>query len=78
MSWQVRYTWEPLDGRRHPRFTYGDARNEHAAAGQAVAAIKRQKNDPYLRLVEVHTRPISTNDWTKVEEPAPAESSSSG
>lgn len=74
LVWQVRYRWEPLDSVPHPQLTYGEAISEEAATGQALAAIARQKDDPYLRLVEVHTRPISSSDWTKVEEPAPIES----
>lgn len=73
VSWQVRYTWEPLDSTPHPRLTYGEARDEDAATGQALSAIARQRNSHYLRLVEVHIRPVNSNDWTKVQEPAQPE-----
>lgn len=78
MTWQVRYTWEPLDGTPHPKLTYGDSLSQESAIGQARAAIARQKNSQHLRLVEVHVRPISSNDWTKVEESAPIEIAASG
>jgi len=67
LNYQVRYTWECGPGVVHPKFTYEATASEDRSIHQAVAAIDRMDRSQDLRLVEVHWRHISSNDWVKVE-----------
>lgn len=67
LAWQVRFTWESLNGVPHPKFTYQDAWSEDRAIDVAVQAIDRMEANPSLRLVAVHWRHISSSQWVKVE-----------
>jgi hypothetical protein len=67
LVWQVRYTWEPLNGMSHPRFTYQAVHSEDRAIDVAVRAVDRMEGNAELRLVEVHRRHISSSQWQKVE-----------
>jgi hypothetical protein len=67
LAWQIRFTWESLNGVPHPRFSYGEAWSEDRAIDVAVQAIDRMAGNPSLRLVAVHWRHISSDRWTKVE-----------
>lgn len=66
-KWQIRYTWEPLDGVPHARFTYSQAESEDRAIDIAVVEIDRMEGNPSLRLVEVHRRHVGSKLWCKVE-----------
>lgn len=65
--WQLRFTWEPLNGCPHPQFTYDAVDSEDHAIDKAVEAIDRMAHNTELRLVEVHRRHISNSEWTRVE-----------
>jgi hypothetical protein len=67
MKFQVRFTWESLDGKPHPKFSYQPAETESRAIDVAVAAVDRMKGNQHLRLVEVHWRHISSSNWRLVE-----------
>lgn len=67
LQWQVRFTWEPLNGVPHPKYTYSSVQSESRAIDSATTAIDRMDGNAQLRLVEVHWRHISSNDWRKVE-----------
>jgi len=66
-QWQVRFTWESLNGVPHPRFTYSSADSEDQAIDVAVEAIDRMAGNPSLRLVEVHWRHVNSDEWTRAE-----------
>jgi hypothetical protein len=63
----VRFTWEPLDGKPHPKFSYQPAESEDRAIDVAVAAIDRMAGNEHLRLVAAHWRHIGSNNWRLVE-----------
>lgn len=65
--WQLRFTWEPLNGHPHPKFTYDAVESEDRAIDKAVAAIDKMAGNAELRLVEVHRRHVSNSEWTRVE-----------
>lgn len=67
LPWQLRFTWEPLNGHPHPKFTYDAADSEDRAVDKAVTAIDRMAGNAELRLVEVHRRHVSNTNWTRVE-----------
>lgn len=67
LSFQVRFTWESLNGVPHPKFSYQPAGSESRAIDVAVTAIDRMAGNGSLRLVEVHWRHIGSNEWQKVE-----------
>jgi len=67
LSFQVRFTWESLDGTPHPKFSYQPAESESRAVDVAVAAIDRMEGNLHLRLVAVHWRHVSSSEWRKVE-----------
>lgn len=67
LVYQVRFTWESLNGVPHPKFTYQPAESEDRAIDVAVAAIDRMSGNTSLRLVEVHWRHIGSQSWTPVQ-----------
>jgi hypothetical protein len=67
LRYQVRFTWESLNGVPHPRFTYQPAESETRAIDVAVAAVDRMAGNISLRLVEVHWRHIGSQQWTSVQ-----------
>ncbi len=67
LRYQVRFTWESLNGVPHPRFTYQPAESETRAIDVAVAAIDRMNGNASLCLVEVHWRHIGSQRWTPIE-----------
>jgi hypothetical protein len=67
LSWQLRFTWEPLNSHPHPKFTYDAVDTEDRAIDKAVAAIDRMAGNKELRLVEVHWRHVGSDVWRRVE-----------
>lgn len=67
LSYQVRFTWESLNGVPHPKFSYSSVESESRAIDVAVAAIDRMSGNTSLRLVAVHWRDISSSTWCRVE-----------
>ena len=67
LLWQLRYTWECAKGITHPRYTYSRCVSEDRAINEAVSALDRMGTNPTLRLVEVHRKHLSAEQWIKVE-----------
>lgn len=67
LVYQVRFTWESLNGVPHPKFTYSSVESEDRAIDVAVAAIDRMESNSSLRLVEVHWRHVSDAAWRRIE-----------
>ena len=67
LQYQVRFTWESLNGVPHPKFSYSSVESETRAIDVAVTAIDRMAGNASLRLVEVHWRHVESQHWTPVE-----------
>ena len=67
LDYQVRFTWQSLNGVPHPKFSYSVCSSEDRAIDTAITAIDRMEGNTSLRLVAVHWRHVGEQDWTPVE-----------